>query len=349
MHKLRTWLADVWSRYRSLILAGVTALLMGGAVVIVGDFSGPTGHQTFTITVRGPVGQEVPVVVPASAERQAKASQLGGHDDSRSEDPPGVSSAEIDAGQQQQEKLAATDQLPVVSPLAAPSQRGCVSRFVQNYSSRRGVRPRIFVLHYTVSPNRPGWGDVNAVVSLFDTASFQASSNYVVDNEGNCAYIVRESDKAWTQAGFNPLAISVEVINTGSEATYAGTKGLAKLGLIVSDATKRWGIPLQRGATSGCTVTRPGIVDHASLGDCGGNHGDIRPYLVDQVISAALVARGRSNVTSVDRVTCRKLNWWRSHGRPAGLPERRAVKRRKALASRGVVCFRRGPVKVGAG
>jgi N-acetyl-anhydromuramyl-L-alanine amidase AmpD len=64
------------------------------------------------------------------------------------------------------------------------------------------------VLHYTVSPNRVGWSDVNAVVAEFANPAFQASSNYVIDGEGHCAYIVRESDKAWTQAAANPFAIS---------------------------------------------------------------------------------------------------------------------------------------------
>ena len=347
MHKLRTWLADVWSRYRSLILAGVTALLMGGAVVIVGDFQGPDGsHTSVTVTVRGVVNQPVEVTAPKTAI--AQAGSLGDHDDSRSEQPPGVTPQELDAGRAQQEALAASDQLPAVTPLAAPLQPGCVSRFVQNYSSRRGVRPRLFVLHYTVSPNRAGWSDVNSIVSLFDRPSFHASSNYVIDAEGNCAYIVRESDKAWTQAGFNSVSISVEQINTGSEATYAGVPGMSKLARVVSDATRRWEIPLRQGRVSGCTVTRSGVIDHAALGDCGGNHGDIAPYSTAQVIAAAQAVRARTaGVTHTDRVTCRKLKWWRNNGRPHGLPEQRAIRRRKALESRGVSCFRRGAVRTG--
>lgn len=46
-----------------------------------------------------------------------------------------------------------------------------------------------------------------------------------------------------------------------------------------------------------------------------------------------------------DRTTCRRLNWWRAHGRPHGLAERRAIRRRRALAARGVRCTRRGPVR----
>jgi len=284
---------------RAVALAAVALLLAGGtvAVVIDTDGDGPNPPQTFTILVNKASGDAVPtrtIEVPAAAVEQANASRLDDHDGSRSEQPAGVGQAQLDAADDQQEKLAASDQLPLVTPDAAPEQAGCRSQFVRNFSTRGGVRPRLFVLHYTVSPNRPGWSDVDAITSLFNTPSFAASSNYIVDNEGNCAYIVRESDKAWTQATFNPVSISVEVINTGSEPTYAGTAGLAKIAQVVSDATRRWEIPLQRGATSGCLVTRPGIVDHASLGACGGGHGDIAPFSTQAVIDAAIAYRKRS-------------------------------------------------------
>lgn len=251
------------------------------------------GAGTITITLGGPHGTPTSTVnLPTAVVDAAKASDLDDHQGLRSQNPPGVTPAQLDASETQQEKLAVQANLPNVTPDAAPQQRGCTTRLVQNYSTRRGVPPRIFVLHYTVSANRPGTSDVYAVTSLFDRPAFQASSNYVIDNEGNCLYIVRESDKAWTQAAANPFSISAEVINTGHEPTYAGSKGLAKLGLVISDAAKRWAIPLQRGLVSGCMVVRPGIVDHHSLGACGGGHFDITPFSVDAVIAAAKKARG---------------------------------------------------------
>jgi hypothetical protein len=177
---------------------------------------------------------------------------------------------------------------------ASGVQHGCSTRFVRNRSSRGGARPSLLVMHFTVSPNRPGRGDVDGVTKFFNNPRVQASSNYVTDAEGNCNYIVPEAAKAWTQGAFNPWAISWEVINTGREQTYAGEPGgpgLAKLGLTLSDAARRWGIPLRRGATSGCRILRSGIVDHESL-DCGNNHTDIRPFRVDEVIKAAKARRG---------------------------------------------------------
>lgn len=274
------------------IHVGLGVLVIVGLLVALGVFSTPQARKWVELRVGGPHGTHVVTInVPVVAVKQTAG--LDDHAGARDETPPHAPPAFLNAAQEQQDSLAATDQLPIVTPDAAPEQRGCRTELVQNFSTRRGVRPRVFVLHYTVSPNRAGWSDVNAVVSEFDTWAFQASSNYVIDGEGNCAYIVRESDKAWTQAAYNPLAISVEVINSGHESRYIDPAGLARLALVASDALCRWEIPVQQGATSGGTVTKPGIVDHASLGVVGGGHHDITPYSVPQVIAAVKAARAK--------------------------------------------------------
>jgi N-acetyl-anhydromuramyl-L-alanine amidase AmpD len=273
------WLRRYWAHH---VAAG---LLLLGLLVALGVFSSPSARKWVALKAGGPHGTKVTTIqVPAVAVKQTAG--LDEHKGARDETPPGAPSSALNAAQRQQDALAATDQLPIVTPWAAPEQAGCVTRLVQNYSSRRGVRPRLFVLHYTVSPNRSGWSDVYSVVYLFDQAAFQASSNYVIDSEGHCAYIVRESDKAWTQAAMNPVSISVEVINSGSEPTYAGVAGLARVGQIGCAAMTRWQIPLQVGAVSNGVVTRPGLVDHNMLGAVGGGHHDITPYAVGQVLDA---------------------------------------------------------------
>jgi hypothetical protein len=332
------------SRWIKAALAAIIALPFGIALVVVlpGDHNQPA--STVTVTLKGP-GPDKTISVPQAAVEQAQASDVGHHEGMRDELPPNVPLKDLTAAADQQDQLAASDALPIVTPDAAPEQAGCRSRFVRNYSSRRGVRPRLWVLHYTVSSNRPGWSDVEAIDSLFNNASFAASSNYVIDNEGHCDYIVRESDKAWTQATYNPVSISVEVINTGSEPTYAEAAGLAKIAQVISDSSKRWDIPIRHGAVSGCTVTRSGIVDHSTLGACGGNHNDIGHYSIDEVIAAVQAYRHTTEVTATDRATCRKLNYWRTHGRHHGKAEHNAIRRRHALTARGVTCTSSGPVK----
>ncbi|MBF6618841.1 MAG: N-acetylmuramoyl-L-alanine amidase [Patulibacter sp.] len=240
------------------------------------------------------------IEIPADDLEQANEA-LDDHQDARDERPAGVPPAELDAGAQQQRDAAREDQLPPTAPLAAPAQAGCSSAFVRNYSSRGGVAPRIIVPHYTVSANRPGWGDVNAVVGWFNQARSGASSNYVVDDEAHCRYIVRESDKAWTQAGFNPWAISIEIINTGKEGRLTSAAGYRRLGQIISDSAERWNIPLRQGAIVGCRVTRSGIIDHGRLGSCGGNHHDIAPYPLQPVIDAAIAHRRGTTSTADPR------------------------------------------------
>jgi hypothetical protein len=280
------------ARNWKLILGGhgLTGALVALLLWLFGVFSANPG--LLKVLLDGPKpGQTITITVPQAAVDQA--SSVFGEQKMRGEAPAGMTPAQLDKVEAQQDALAASDQLPIVTPDAAPEQRGCKTELVQDYSSRRGVRPRIFVMHYTVSPNRPGWSDVDSIVSLFNTPAFQASSNYVIDAEGHCAYIVRESDKAWTQAALNPVSISIEQINTGHEATYAGTAGLAKDAMVVSDALKRWEIPVQLGKVVNGVVVTPGIVDHGMLGVAGGGHHDISPYSVEQVIAAVKAFRAK--------------------------------------------------------
>jgi hypothetical protein len=297
------------------VLAAIVALVAGGftlAAVIHSGSDGTSARVEISIPGATPSTQnttapDVAVEVPRLAVRSAKASELGHHADLRSETPPGVPRSQLEANRRQQEALAQTDQLPLVTPLAATTQRGCTTRLVANRSSRRGVRPRILVPHSTISRNVPGWGDVFAIDNLFDSPSFAASSNYVIDDEGHCSYIVPESEKAWTQAAANPFAISVEMIamdNPSIDGDYGRSAGLAKIGLVFHDAAQRWGIPLQRGLVSNCTVVRPGIVQHKDLGACGGGHVDITPYSVDRVIAAARSAGSLPKHHYASRTLC---------------------------------------------
>lgn len=196
------------------------------------------------------------------------------------------------------------NRIPESVTLAAPEQAGCATRLVRNYSSRNGRTPLLWVLHYTVSPNRPGLADMDAVAAWFNNPQSQASSHYLIDSEGHCYLLVPESQKAWTQATFNPVSISVEVINTGREPSYAGDAGLRKLARVIADSATRWRIPIRRGEVRGCTVVQSGIVDHDQLGQCGGGHRDIKPYSVDEVIRAVraeLARRGPVKLTATER------------------------------------------------
>lgn len=310
-----TWLAS--------LLAALAAIGITVTITVGGDDPPEKPRSTVTITVGTGSGRTT-ITAPASAVQQAERSEVAGHEGARGETPPGVSSADIERSIEKQDDLAHSDQLPIVSPDAAPEVAGCRSAFVGNFSSRRGVAPRLFVVHYTVSRNLAGWGDVNAIVALFNRPSFAASSNYVFDFEGNCAYIVRESDKAWTQAGLNPYAISVEVIAYGDEGGFVEGPQLAKLGRLIRGAAIRWKFPVTLGAVSGCVPTRPGIIDHRRLGACGGGHHDISPFPLEPIIAAAQ----RAHTPTCGRVRAYRLR--RHAGLPATVQGRARFRERRA-------------------
>jgi hypothetical protein len=278
------------------ILAALTAVLaVIGGTVIVFDSDGPGPKPAHTVTIPKSIpfvsatvdsadpgrAPDVALKTPAPVlDQTAQVLEQG----LRAESPtPGNLQAQEDA--------AKRDDLPIVQADAAPSQRGCLSRFVVNYSSRRGVAPRVLFLHETVSPNRPGWSDVNAIGVQFNQPRSAASSTYTLDREGHCLYLVRESDKPWTQAAANPWAISFEIINSATRAdrNLIDGPGRRLLLSILNDASKRWDIPLRRARLSNCTPTRAGITDHNSLGPCGGGHVDVSPFrsAIDPIISDA--------------------------------------------------------------
>lgn len=232
------------------------------------DRSGAPGVQTGTVTVPAPVQNAIAANLETNLQNQ---------------NPPGTTLQQTQAVQRAIDQTKAT--LPPLSTAGATAGvPGCRTEFVVNQSSRHGVRPTELVLHYTVSPNRPGWDDVNAVVHLFNTSSAQVSSNFVLDGEGHCAYIVPLEAKAWTQAAGNPFSVSVEVINTGRESTYIAPAGLKELRMIAKTVSQRTGIPIRRGRVANCAPVVSGIVNHDDFGICGGGHVDITPFSVDTVV-----------------------------------------------------------------
>lgn len=289
MRSLKKILRDLLAsrKLRASVVALIaTALGVATASVLSGDDESSSPHVTIVRTqVETPNG---PVTVTTTQQSVRQAGDLDGHSDMRDETPDGLSPDLSDSQHEAVERDAALDNLPPLAPLAAPEQAGCVTRLVSNFSSRGGVAPRQIWLHYTVSQNRTGWDDVNAIVNLFDRPAFQASSHYVYDFEGHCALIVRESDKAWTQAAANPWAISFEVIASGSESHFVQGAALTKLGGIIKQIGKRWRIPLTRGGVSAnCSPAQAGIVMHADGGACAGGHNDINPFSLTPIIRAA--------------------------------------------------------------
>lgn len=154
-----------------------------------------------------------------------------------------------------------------------------------NRSNRNGVKPRIIVLHITVSHNRPGQGDVKAILDYFDQPSTKASSHVIVDAEGYDARCVPDGEKAWTQAAYNPQSLSIEQIEYADKSRARWMKenrtGLDKTAQWVAWWSYKYDIPLKFSTISG-------VCEHRHLGAAGGGHSDCGPgYPLDYVIRKA--------------------------------------------------------------
>lgn len=141
-----------------------------------------------------------------------------------------------------------------------------------NRSSRRGIKPRLIVLHITVSHNRPGLPDLDAILDFFGQPSTQASSHIVNDAEGHDARCVNDVDKAWTQAAYNPQSLSVEQIEMAAKSTERwmteNRKQLENTALWIAYWSHKYGIPITHS-------TVRGVCEHRELGAAGGGHSDV--------------------------------------------------------------------------
>lgn len=314
----------------AVILTALLALLSGGAVVLtVTTDDDSTPPATITFRVDGPdrdrkpddlvkAGGQAPAVLDAA---QAAPERFDLGDNLRGIDP--------------------TREGTVSGPLAAPEWPGCQTRFTPVNFSSRTAAIRGFALHFTGGGNVTGWADMNGLAAYTASRAAGVSWHFLVDREGHCYYQVPVSKKAWTIGNLNSQTINVETIGRGNEPDYGGTAGFRKVAAIVRRAASIYRFPVKLGAVRDCTITSPGVITHWMGGACAGGHVDIRPYDIARVVKR--IATG--GVTATDIATCRKLNWWRSAGRPKGRPEMNAVRRKNALTARGVRCLATGPVR----
>jgi N-acetylmuramoyl-L-alanine amidase len=149
-----------------------------------------------------------------------------------------------------------------------------------NQSSRRGLKPRIIVLHTTEGHNRPGLSDLRGLVSFFGNAANQVSSHIANDAEGNDARIVPDDRKAFTQAAFNSIALSIEQIGFASQTEFPEAQ-LQNTARWIAHWSRKFGIPIQHS-------TSQGVCQHVDLGAAGGGHRDCGPnYPLGRVLAMA--------------------------------------------------------------
>lgn len=334
------------SRGRTILTAVLAVLATAGVTITVTDVNldGRPDSVTVVVAKHTPSGDLDAGEAPATSKGVDP-----GTSSLRDETPKGVSIDELRQAQAKTETLSSD--LPALDaplPVGGAQNYECKQDFAgQVYSARApGSKVVQFVLHYTVSPNTTGWGDVLAIRDYF-RRSRVGSAHLIVDFEGHCLQQVPWSQKAWTEGSFNSMSESVEIIATGKETTaqWEASPLIRKkiLASIVRDRLRARGLPLKFVDPNGCIPQR-GYTDHNHL-ECGNSHTDVAPSFPFKVFQRQLVD-GPGVVTATDRRTCAKVNSWRKAGRPYGGPWSTNTQRRSAaLADRGVKCLGKGPIK----
>lgn len=161
-----------------------------------------------------------------------------------------------------------------------------VSMNVVCQSARTGTA-NLIVLHDTESHNTGGNADLQAIGNFFNVASTQASSHVATDADGNSARYVPDARKAWHVAAFNSASLGIEQIGFASQTSWPDAQ-LKETARWIAEWSIAHGIPIQKGAVSGSTVTKAGVLRHMDLGTAGGGHHDPgTPYPFDQVLALA--------------------------------------------------------------
>lgn len=276
--------------YLPLLLTVLLAVATGSTIAIVVADDDPSTPDR-TIALPGPDR----VVAPFDGPDQDRVADDGIID--APEESVEAASARVEEGADRREPAdlpAAVDQAiernkaeldPLPLAGAFESVPGCKTRLLAgDHSSRNGVRPVWLTWHYAVIPNRPGFGDLDLLFSIFANPARDASSHFGLDAEGNCYYMVPIESKAWTAVNANSFSIGVEIIAMGNEPVLCPGPCMVQARRIAEFVKQRTGIPIRRGSVSTanrCVPGTAGQITHNDHGSCGGGHIDIKPFSID--------------------------------------------------------------------
>jgi hypothetical protein len=250
------------------VLIGAVAFTVtvtsGGTSVEIrfGTKLAPAGQDAYTKVAEAQTADEHTKLGTPGIEAPAPAGEL----------PPAIVAKLLQTNQATANAKTVGPAHPV--PLASPEPITATNLLRINYSSRNGCRPALWVVHDTESPNTPGTlQGLLSIKAWFSNPAARASSNYTTDAAGNTLLMVPTKLKAWTQAWFNCWSMSDELIGHASQTSWPAAQLRAAARLAAYD-TASYGIPAQRAIVRGCTIVRPGIIEHLQLGACGGGHHD---------------------------------------------------------------------------
>jgi N-acetyl-anhydromuramyl-L-alanine amidase AmpD len=171
-------------------------------------------------------------------------------------------------------------QIAAASPAQTSRPHESFVLSVPNQSARAVRTPTLIVLHTTESSQAAGVADLRAIGAWFSNPRAQASSHVCVDGDGNSAQFVADARKAWAQASYNSIALSIEQIGRASQGEFPDAQ-LHKTAQYIAYWSRKYGIPIRKS-------TSHGVCQHKDLGVAGGGHVDCGPkYPFDKVLALA--------------------------------------------------------------
>lgn len=281
------------SKLPSLAAALLTLLLAIPITIAITDDGDVTIRVGATRTVVDTTAPATPAQVakaPPAGELQSDPGDVAALRDST---PDGVPAEKLEAAEQTADQYAEDHGVEEAdAPIAQGGAQGYTCRKsyqAQGYGAFRSYFS-MFVLHYTVSPNSAGWGDVYSIKNYLNSVGLSAT--FVIDFEGHCLQTVPLDRNPYTQGGFNSYGVSVEIIATGKEtrgdwlASPLFRQGI--LAALVRDVLKSHNLPVRFVDPVGCTP-KAGYTDHNHL-ECGNNHVDVSPNFPFDVFAGQVKA-----------------------------------------------------------
>jgi hypothetical protein len=156
-----------------------------------------------------------------------------------------------------------------------------------NYSSRGGAGVRLIVLH-----TAEGATTYQSLGSFFSNSSSGVSSHVGIDDTPNTVgeYVGR-SQKAWTAANANPVAVQAELC---AFAAWTASDWSKHQGMLqncaqwIKEEAAAFGIPIVKLNAQQAQSNGRGVCQHRDLGSWGGGHTDCgNGFPIDQVLSMA--------------------------------------------------------------
>jgi hypothetical protein len=168
--------------------------------------------------------------------------------------------------------------------------------------------------------------------SFFGSSSSAVSSHVGIDDErGVIGEYVRREDKAWTQANYNPQAVSVELCaapHTSSApcgVRWSRAEWLSHSDMLqnvadwIREECQHYGLPIVKLSAAQAQGGGRGVCGHSDLGVGGGNHSDPGPnFPWTEVMD--LARRGSPAVPAAPRPV-RPLQTLMARHQPDGDPE----------------------------